>query len=112
MFVHVSLTARLAIAALLLAGWSAAAAEDGDREVCFSQGEMRELEAQKTIIPSVAAVRAARSAAGSGKVVRAALCRRGGDYYYKLSVLRRDGRVLRVTVEGRSGKVETGRQPN
>lgn len=80
-------------------------APDKTGEVCMSQAEMRSLAMDRTVIPSVAAIRTARATAGGGKVVRAALCQREGEFRYHVSVLRKDGRVARVVVDGRSGKV-------
>nr|PZN38292.1 MAG: hypothetical protein DIU59_15155 [Pseudomonadota bacterium] len=76
---------------------------------CLSPEETRVAVAQGGVVAPSRAVSAARDAASGGEVVRAELCRQGGGYVYRISVLRRDGRVMRVVVDGGSGKVLEGR---
>lgn len=72
---------------------------------CLSQAEMREVLAQEAVVAPIDAVRAARGKNG-GKVIRASLCRNADDFVYQITTLQKDGRVVRVTVDGRSGKIE------
>lgn len=37
--------------------------------------------------------------------MRIRLCRQGEDFVYVVTTLKRDGKVARVTLEGKSGKV-------
>ncbi len=74
---------------------------------CLSPKETREAVAQKLVVAPVAAIRAARAAAGGGRVVRADLCREGGGLSYQIIMLNRDGRVKRVAIDGASGRVGT-----
>lgn len=91
---------------------TAARAADGDeersgsREVCLSQAEARQAVTQKTVIAPAVAMRAARSFAAGGRIIRASLCRTDDQLAYHITTLEKDGRVIRVTVDGRSGKVE------
>lgn len=91
-----------------LAGGAAAADDRAAAPGCLSQAEMREVLAQKAVIAPLVAVRAARAKSG-GKVIRASLCRNDNEFVYQITTLRRDGRVVRVTVDGRSGRIEASR---
>ena len=75
-------------------------------EQCLSAVEARQAVAQKAVVPPAIAIRAARAAAGGGRIIRASLCRVGDALAYRVTILHRDGRVARVTVEGRSGRME------
>ncbi|MDJ1159015.1 hypothetical protein QNA08_12290 [Chelatococcus sp. SYSU_G07232] len=77
---------------------------------CLSAAETREAVARSEVVPPVTAVDAARAAASGGaKVLRARLCRRDGVYMYFITALRRDGRVVRVRVDGGTGTVASVR---
>jgi len=56
------------------------------------------------VIPFAQAIRAARGSA-EGEMIDSRLCRGGGGYQYVVTFLGSDGRVKRVTVDGRSGRV-------
>jgi uncharacterized membrane protein YkoI len=49
----------------------------------------------------------ARGAAPGAEVRRAALCREGNQLVYLIMALRKDGRVVRVTVDALSAKVKS-----
>lgn len=77
---------------------------DSTANGCLSQEEVHEaVNAQEAIAPAMAS-RHARDAA-PGDLVRVRLCREDGILRYLITVLKRDGRVARVTVEANSGKV-------
>ncbi|WP_050996512.1 PepSY domain-containing protein [Chelatococcus sp. GW1] len=100
--------ARTIFAAIaLLAGL--ASFEAAAQGACLSPDETRAAVAQGGVVAPQQAVSAARDAASGGEVVRAELCRQGGGYVYRISVLRRDGRVMRIVVDGGSGRVLEGR---
>jgi uncharacterized membrane protein YkoI len=68
-------------------------------------------EQQRAAIQSGKAVRlgvAVRAVRRRGEVVRARLCEGGKGLVYMLTVLSRDGKVARVTVDATSGSVLTG----
>jgi uncharacterized membrane protein YkoI len=72
--------------------------------VCLRESEIREEVAAKRVVRQVIALRAAGAAIG-GEAVRARLCRQEDGLVYVITVLRRDGKVKRVTVDAASGKV-------
>lgn len=94
---------------LTFASGVAAADETRSPQGCLSPAETREAVARSEVVPPLVAVEAARAAANGGKVLRARLCRRDGVYMYVITALRRDGRVLRVRVDGGTGKVASVR---
>jgi uncharacterized membrane protein YkoI len=71
---------------------------------CLSRNEQRAAIASGHAVPLAAARRSARHRA-AGELVRARLCREGGHLVYLLTVLPRDGKVRRVTVNAENGKV-------
>ncbi len=75
------------------------------QESCLSQGEMREVVASGAVVAPVAATRAAQAQSPGAEVTRVDLCRAGGGFVYSVTMLQRDGRVVRVTVDGSSGSV-------
>jgi uncharacterized membrane protein YkoI len=71
---------------------------------CLSGPDMRKaISAQHAVQPDVA-LRSARAAA-PGDVVRMRLCKDEADLVYLVTTVMKDGRVHRVTVEAKSGKV-------
>jgi uncharacterized membrane protein YkoI len=70
---------------------------------CLSQGEMREAVAAGQAISAVDATRAAQGAHAGAEVTRVDLCRAGGGLVYRITLLQRDGRVVQVNVDARSG---------
>jgi uncharacterized membrane protein YkoI len=78
---------------------------DSGRGACLDQRE-RHAEAGK-FIPLAAAMRTAR-ARMPGTVVRARLCRGSDGLVYVLTVLARDGKVARITVDAVKGTLVGG----
>ena len=108
------LSARLAIIAglVIAAAWSSATvwpaaaaspAAGAERNRCLSPEERRAKIASHQVVPLARAIRAAK--VRRAEVVRASLCERGGKLVYLLTVLLRDGKVARVTVDAGSGTV-------
>jgi uncharacterized membrane protein YkoI len=92
------------IAAFLVAVLAADPADAAERR-CLTK------EQQRAAIQSGKAVRlgvAVRAVKRRGEVVRARLCEGGKGLVYMLTVLSRDGKVARVTVDATSGSVLTG----
>jgi hypothetical protein len=72
---------------------------------CFNQREMHDAVASNRVVAPAMAVGAARRAVPGGDMLRALLCSDGDVYLYVISVLRKDGRVVHVVIDGPSGKV-------
>jgi len=86
--------------ALLVAG---AARADDTR--CLDKEQQRAAIASGKAVSLGVAVKAVKR---RGEVVRARLCERGKVLVYMLTVLARDGKVVRVTVDATSGSVLSG----
>jgi hypothetical protein len=71
---------------------------------CLDQKERRAANESGKIIPLAAAMRSAGKRI-AGSVVRARLCRDADGLVYELTVLARDGRVARLTVDAQKGTV-------
>ncbi len=70
---------------------------------CVNDRDLRHLVESRTVVPPITAIRAARSAV-AGDAVSARLCRNGDDFEYRVTVLTKDGRIIRVGVDGRTGR--------
>jgi uncharacterized membrane protein YkoI len=93
--------------AILLAGMMVSHGEANParaQTACLSGADMRKaISAQHAVQPDVA-LRNARAVA-PGDVVRMRLCKDDADLVYLVTTVMKDGRVHRVTVEAKSGKV-------
>jgi uncharacterized membrane protein YkoI len=98
-----STACRLALAAVLLAMAGPALA---DAPACLGKKERRAVIASGEVITLKAAL--ATLPENSGEVVRASLCKGPKGYVYLLTLLPRDGKVSRVTVDAKSGIVLSG----
>jgi len=76
---------------------------------CLKPGDMREMVAGNTVVPSVVAVRTARGAVPGAEIMRANLCRVQDKLIYIMVALRRDGRVVHVTIDAVSGRINSVR---
>jgi uncharacterized membrane protein YkoI len=72
---------------------------------CMSAREMRDAVAAHRLVSPAQAVGAARRAVPAGDLLRVTLCGEGGVFIYVVSVLRKDGRVVHVVVDGSTGQV-------
>ncbi|TDR88971.1 PepSY domain-containing protein [Enterovirga rhinocerotis] len=99
----------LGIVLILLGGAEPSGAADPPEELaaCLSSGDAEEAVASRRVIRPAAAIGAARDAVPNGDVLRASLCRDGGALVYRITTLRGDGRLARVTVDAPSGKVRS-----
>jgi uncharacterized membrane protein YkoI len=88
---------------VLFAAVSPAAA--ADPPACLNQDQRRAAVASHRAIPLARAVRDVRRHAAGAEVVGARLCYHGGDLVYVLTVLGRDGKVVRASVNAASGAV-------
>jgi len=74
-------------------------------EICLSAGEVQDAIAQGKVIEPKAALHTVRQLAPGADVMRGGLCRRGEALTYRILALRKDGRLVHVTIDGPSGKV-------
>jgi uncharacterized membrane protein YkoI len=102
-----------ALAAVLAAAGPAAA-----EQRCLTKAEQKAAISSGQAITLAAAIKAARGVAprvpvtqtrNSREVVRARLCKGPEGLVYVLTVLARDGKVTRTTVDARSGRVVEAR---
>ena len=99
-------TLTLALGCLLVAVLlSPAAAEEQPR--CLTRAEQRAAISAGETIPLATARRMLRQRTG-GELVRARLCHDANRLIYLLTVLSRDGKVRRVTVDATNGSVIGG----
>jgi uncharacterized membrane protein YkoI len=84
---------------------TAAARAEDVAVVCLTSGDAAEMVASRRVIAPQDAMVAARHAIPSGDILRASLCRKEDDLVYRLTAIRPDGRVVRVTIDAPSGKV-------
>jgi uncharacterized membrane protein YkoI len=91
------------LALVVLAAASPAAA--ADPSVCLTQDQRRAAVASHRAIPLARAVRDVRRRTAGAEVVGARLCYHGSDLVYVLTVLGRDGKVIRASVNAASGVV-------
>ncbi len=90
----------------LVAGSCAQAAE-GRKPAhgeCLREAEIHDEVGAKRVVPQIVALRAARAAKG-GEPVRARLCRSETGLVYAITALKKDGKVVHVTVDAATGKV-------
>lgn len=98
--------AALAFAGVILAVLPSPAAAQ-ERPRCLTRAEQRAAIAAGEAIQLAVARRILREQM-AGELVRARLCRESGRLIYLLTVLSRDGKVRRVTVDATSGAVIGG----
>ena len=99
------------IAAALLLGNLAmpALAADPPHHACLSKAEQRAEVAAHRAIPLAQAIRAAHAHGRHGEVLRARLCRHENRLDYVLTLLSRNGKVVRATVDAATGEVANER---
>ena len=86
-----------------LTGLAGFAVSGEEPKACFSEKELREAVAAKSVVPQIQAVRAAKNAT-SGDVVRARLCTFDAGIAYLITTLTRDGKVVQVMIDAVTGK--------
>ncbi len=85
------------------------AAKAADRSLdglCLSPGETHEAVATREVVPPTQAIVTARRAAPNADLLRAALCHESEGLAYRIVLLRKDGRLVRVTLDAPSGRVK------
>jgi uncharacterized membrane protein YkoI len=102
---HVLALVVLAPVLIATAG-PARAAEPG---ACLTQDQRRTAVASHRAVPLARAVRNVKSHAAGVEVVGARLCYHGEELVYVLTVLARDGKVIRASIDAASGAIIEGR---
>jgi uncharacterized membrane protein YkoI len=100
--VSVAAAAAALVAFLSSASLSPASAEEQRR--CLNKEEQRNAIAERRAVPLAAALRTLRRRV-PGEVIRARLCQDQDRLIYLLTVLSRDGKVKRATVDAANGAV-------
>ena len=72
---------------------------------CLSAREMRDMAGTDRVVPPALAIAAARRVVPGADILRAAVCRDRDIFIYLIAVLRKDGRVVHVIIDGPTGKV-------
>jgi uncharacterized membrane protein YkoI len=106
------LVCRLIPAALvlgLLARPAAAADSPPHRGTCLTKTEQRAAVTSHRAIPLAQALKNLQSNGHRAEVVRARLCRKGENLVYVLTLLARNGKVTRTSVDATNGELITGR---
>ena len=99
--------ACLAVALLFAAMTAPALPAENNSRNCLSKEEQRAAVAAGQAIPLAQALRAAH--VRRGEVVGARLCRGANDLVYVLTLLARNGKVTRATIDAVNGSVISGR---
>lgn len=107
---------RFAFAALALLAFASARAQDGAQPdhrapvtaPCLDQKERRAESETGHVVRLGVAMRVAKSRVPGGAVVRARLCQGKDGLVYVLTVLARDGKVARITVDAVKGTLVGG----
>lgn len=89
----------------VLAAAVPAAAADVPHRDCLSKAEQRAAVASHWAIPLAHAVTSARKHGRRGELLRARLCRRGEGLVYVLTLLLRNGKVIRESVDAANGEL-------
>jgi uncharacterized membrane protein YkoI len=92
------------IAAAYLGSSAAARTEPESDRVCFSTAETREKILAHGLFEPFRAMRSAASRS-QAEAIGAKLCRWSEELVYEMSLLRRDGRVIHVFVNAKTGLV-------
>jgi hypothetical protein len=104
--VTIAIGCHAAVLGFLMTWAEARAAEAETRlnSVCLNAAETREeVKARKLLEPFVALKSAA--AQRRAEALSARLCHRGDEFIYEITLLHRDGRLVRVEMEASSGKL-------
>lgn len=99
----------LILLGFLAMGASSAIAANRAHGACLTKAEQRAAVASHRAISLGRAIRSANRHGHHGEPIRARLCRRGARLVYVLTLLARNGKVTRVTVDAANGRVISGR---
>jgi hypothetical protein len=99
----------IAILAALAIAERAKAADKTSLE-CFPVAETRQMIAARQLADPFASMQAA-SSAEHGEPIGAKLCRGSEGLIYEISLLRGDGRIVRIRVDAATGQPRAGQKP-
>jgi uncharacterized membrane protein YkoI len=89
----------------LMAAAVPAAAADVPHHACLGKAEQRAVVASHRAIPLAEAIRSVRKHGHRGELIGARLCRRGEGLAYVLTLLSRNGKVTRESVDAANGEL-------
>ncbi|HET7849061.1 MAG TPA: hypothetical protein VFL51_08365 [Pseudolabrys sp.] len=104
----VSRSLRIAFLLAALAGAGHATAAEHPHRNCLTKAEQRAAVADHQAVPLAHAIRVIRAHRHHVEVVRARLCRTPKGLAYVLTLLARNGKVIRATVDAADGILMTG----
>ncbi len=97
-----------AFVALLVVGPALGAEAPHLDRACLNPGDAREAVTNNRFTDPASALRSA-AAIAHAEPLRSRLCRWNEDYVYEITLLRRDGKVLRVFIKAEDGSLVNGR---
>jgi len=74
------------------------------RLICLNEAETRETVKTRRLVEPYTALRNA-AAIRKAEAIRAKLCHAGDDFVYEITLLHRDGRLVRVLVDAANGRL-------
>ena len=98
----------LLLLGFLAMGATSAVAANHARRACLTKAEQRAAVASHRAISLGRAIKSAHRHGHHGETLRARLCHRGSRLVYVLTLLPRNGKVRRVTVDAANGRVSGG----
>jgi uncharacterized membrane protein YkoI len=100
---------RRIVPILLVWGLSSAALAQGEPAAldCVPERQIQQVVASQKVVAPARALVAARQQLPNAEMVRANLCRSDDALVYVIMALRKDGRVVQVTIDGLSGRVKS-----
>jgi uncharacterized membrane protein YkoI len=104
---------RFAIVMVLLVSAAAAAFADEEptrRRACMNSSDSREAVSEHKLLDPLAAVRTAQSTVHA-ELLSSKLCQWGEEFVYEVTMLKRDGHVVRVFMNAKDGKIILPRAP-
>ena len=107
LFAAAALIAALTFAGLIVQGLTVQVLAAEAARACLNKEAQREAIASGKAIPLAQAMRAVHRR--PGEVVKARLCQDTKGLVYLLTLLARDGKVTRATIDASNGSVITGR---
>jgi uncharacterized membrane protein YkoI len=96
---------RVLLGLILAVSATSAARADNAEQPCLSAGDAVEIITAHEVVPPSEALLHVRRAVPDSEILRASLCRETDKLVYRILVLTKEGRVVRVTVDAPSGKV-------
>jgi hypothetical protein len=75
----------------------------GASGLCLSSGETLEAVSNREVVAPARAIVIAKRVVPGADVLRAALCREGDELVYRIMMLQKDGRLVRVFIKAPSG---------